>query len=82
MKAKDIDLNHLEFALKEMRYHSEEITSILKCVQRLGELEDIEKQNCAGCVWKSKRHQKCSCCKRNYDLKDNYESALKSLESD
>lgn len=27
---------------------------------------------CNGCRWKS-RHQKCSCCRRNADLKDCYE---------
>ena len=28
---------------------------------------------CNGCRWKS-RHQKCSCCRRNANLKDCYEA--------
>lgn len=29
--------------------------------------------DCDGCKWKQKRHQKCSCCRRNRHLKDNFE---------
>lgn len=29
--------------------------------------------DCDGCRWRGVRHQKCSCCKRNLDMKDNYE---------
>ena len=33
---------------------------------------------CAGCVWKDlKRHQKCSTCRRNQNMKDNYEPILR-----
>ena len=28
---------------------------------------------CCGCKWDGKRHQKCSCCRRNHGMKDNYE---------
>ncbi|MFQ8807952.1 MAG: hypothetical protein ACLR8M_03130 [Oscillospiraceae bacterium] len=28
--------------------------------------------DCEGCVWLNTRHQKCSCCRRNQCLKDNY----------
>lgn len=28
---------------------------------------------CATCSWNGTRHQKCSCCRYNLNLKDNYE---------
>ena len=31
--------------------------------------------DCIGCVWLNTRHQKCSCCRRNRHLKDNYKEA-------
>lgn len=29
--------------------------------------------DCTGCRWKGVRPQKCSCCRRNVYMKDNYE---------
>ena len=29
--------------------------------------------SCDNCKWLGKRHQKCSCCRRNSGMKDNYE---------
>jgi hypothetical protein len=29
--------------------------------------------SCDNCKWLGKRHQKCSCCRRNNGMKDNYE---------
>ena len=29
--------------------------------------------SCNNCKWLGKRHQKCSCCRRNHGMKDNYE---------
>lgn len=29
-------------------------------------------QTCTGCAWKGKRHQKCTCCRRNVNMKDNF----------
>lgn len=37
-----------------------------------GFLEDAYK-SCEGCVWRGKRPQKCSCCRRNQLMKDCYE---------
>lgn len=38
--------------------------------------EDTDEQSqCGNCIWKNKRHQKCTCCKRNAYLKDNHEEA-------
>lgn len=31
-----------------------------------------QKQTCDGCTWKGVRHQKCSCCCRNQNMKDNF----------
>ena len=28
--------------------------------------------SCAGCKWEGKRYQKCTCCIRNREMKDNY----------
>lgn len=28
---------------------------------------------CVGCAWLGKRHQKCSCCRRNANMKDNFQ---------
>lgn len=36
-------------------------------------LDDLRKMSCHGCKWKGKRHQKCTCCIRNGNMKDNYE---------
>lgn len=33
----------------------------------------LEQTSCVGCKWDGKRHQKCSCCRRNHGIKDNYE---------
>lgn len=39
--------------------------------------EEVSDSGCAGCRWrpggKEARHQKCSCCRRNSHMKDNYE---------
>lgn len=40
------------------------------------QLDDIRLMGvgCAGCKWDGKRHQKCSCCRRNMNMKDNWEA--------
>lgn len=30
--------------------------------------------SCEGCKWDGERHQKCSCCRRNLNMKDNWEA--------
>ena len=30
------------------------------------------KETCDGCAWKGVRHQKCACCRRNHNMKDNF----------
>lgn len=39
-------------------------------------LDDLSKMACADCKYKGKRHQKCSCCIRNRNMKDCYESEV------
>ena len=42
---------------------------IVKCA-----LEAAPTVDCEGCIWANrKRPQKCSCCRRNPDMKDCYE---------
>lgn len=37
-------------------------------------VDAVEVGNCKGCIWAMrKRPQKCSCCRRNPDMKDYYE---------
>lgn len=36
-------------------------------------LDDLRKMSCGDCKWKGERHQKCSYCIRNNNMKDNYE---------
>lgn len=31
-----------------------------------------ETKTCDGCYWRNRRYQKCSCCRRNRNMKDNY----------
>lgn len=42
-----------------------------------GTPQEVSDSGCAGCRWrpggKEARHQKCSCCRRNSHMKDNYE---------
>ena len=35
-------------------------------------LDDLKKMRCSDCKWKGKRYQRCSCCIRNRNMKDNY----------
>ena len=44
-------------------------------IQYKEEIDDLIKTlKChSDCIWFGKRHQKCSCCKRNLSMKDNYE---------
>lgn len=50
---------------------------IFKDTPESGEKIDL----CIGCVWQElKRHQKCSTCRRNQHMKDNYEPAQKAQE--
>lgn len=44
------------------------------CLDKLPASDAVEVGNCEGCIYSNrKRPQKCSCCRRNRDLKDCYE---------
>lgn len=77
--------NHLIEFLKNIRTNSKinvspYMDNALLNVQQLLELDIynpiifdyVEIGDCEGCKWKS-RHQKCSCCRRNRNMKDSYE---------
>ena len=49
--------------------------AVIMAQNALREQEERSK-GCDGCRWKD-RHQKCSCCRRNRDMKDCYESGRK-----
>ena len=41
-------------------------------------VDAVKVGNCEGCIWENrKRPQKCSCCRRNPDMKDCYEERKK-----
>lgn len=56
--------------LEEVKEYCDEVI-----IQQNKRLDDfIEAFQChSDCRWFGKRHQKCSCCKRNLSIKDNYE---------
>lgn len=35
--------------------------------------DSIQIGDCDACRWRHTRHQKCSCCRRNRNMKDNFE---------
>lgn len=44
------------------------------CIETAPAVDAVEVGNCNGCIWEGrKRPQKCSCCRRNPDMKDCYE---------
>lgn len=51
---------------------------VLESIQRMIDktatlkVESETKLTCDGCIWLGKRHQKCTCCRRNQNAKDNY----------
>lgn len=59
-----------------MRYSEKDIDELneyhesihMKCVR-----EKIRRKCHSDCKWFGKRYQKCSCCRRNPNLKDNYD---------
>lgn len=42
-----------------------------RCLESAPAVDAVEVGNCDGCIWANrKRPQKCSCCRRNPDMKD------------
>lgn len=67
---------YLNMALIENKYSPTAGYALLKLHQIVNEYPGyfgyITLGECEGCRWNG-RHQKCSCCRRNPDLKDCYE---------
>lgn len=65
-EAKKIAANDKDFA--------QALMYVVTCLDTAPAVDAVEVGNCEGCMWKSrKRTQKCSCCRRNPDMKDCYE---------
>ena len=73
----------LEFPIRLTNYdkeHGDEnfvlgIESVLEYAEYLPAIDAVEAGTCEGCIYSNrKRPQKCSCCRRNKDLKDCYEA--------
>lgn len=48
----------------------------VRLVKEAHAVDAVEVGNCDGCYWKQiGRQQKCSCCRRNRDMKDCYRRA-------
>lgn len=65
-----VDADKLKHDLLERGFYP----AIVKCAIERAQTIDTD---CTGCVWLNVRHQKCSCCRRNQHLKDNYKEARK-----
>ena len=42
--------------------------------------EYVDIESCDGCKWRSKRHQKCSCCRRNKHMRDLWEGDKNAVD--
>ena len=52
---------------------SYEVADLIEdCIDNAPTVDAVEVGNCDGCEWKGKRHQKCSCCRRNQCMADLY----------
>ena len=66
---------HLYEQMRKMvvKYQDEIVPGLQKTIM---DLKNINAGNCDGCYWKKiGRHSRCSCCRRNLDMKDNYRRA-------
>ncbi len=45
---------------------------LLRTTDILSPWDSVLIGDCVGCAYNGKRHQKCSCCRRNQYMKDNY----------
>lgn len=65
--------------LKKKTYLWDEAMGTVACVlvediAAAKPVDAVEVGNCKGCIWVNrKRPQKCSCCRRNPDMKDCFE---------
>lgn len=52
---------------------NEAIKMAIAALREQGATDTNVGNKCTGCRWKGVRPQKCSCCRRNAYMKDNYE---------
>lgn len=53
------------------------LNSCIEDLQNAPAVDAVEVGSCDGCYWKEiGRQQKCSCCRRNWYLKDCYEAKM------
>ena len=62
------DLRHNPYAQFDADANKKDFAAIRK----LPAASVVPIDGCEGCIWLNTRHQKCSCCRRNQYLKDNY----------
>lgn len=66
-------IEELKANCKTLNEAFESLTEILKLGRaNLFYYDCFPVGGCANCVWNGKRHQKCACCRRNREMKDNY----------
>ena len=78
MRPIDADRLNMRFADEQLanRGWRDDYCEILDCIMEVVDeqptIDDVV--SCDGCRWKEiGRQQKCSCCRRNRHMKDNYE---------
>ena len=62
-------------AMEIVRRTSGDYAAAFSAIRALPAATDVQIGDCEGCVWLNTRHQKCSCCRRNQYIKDNYREA-------
>lgn len=71
--AEEIESLQITVAGKPARWNDAK-HSVLRIIGEQADVDAVEVGNCKGCIWANrKRPQKCSCCRRNPDMKDCYE---------
>ena len=59
-------------AMEIVRRTSGDYAAAFAAIRKLPAASVVQIDGCEGCIWLNTRHQKCSCCRRNQYLKDNY----------
>lgn len=62
-------------ALEIVRRTSGDYAAAFSAIRALPAASVVQIGDCKGCVWLNTRHRKCSCCRRNQYIKDNYKEA-------
>lgn len=62
-------------AMEIVRRTSGDYAAAFSAIRALPAASVVQVGDCEDCVWLNTRHKKCSCCRRNRHLTDNYEEA-------